>query len=342
MNELQMLQELEAEVRRQKELVEKAGRDCLTGLLTRNGAVEQINKILAEQSHGSFCMLDMDNFKAVNDIYGHIEGDRLLVRFANILKRVAGEHAVLARLGGDEFIIFLKKRMSQKAVKMYAEHVIDAVDKGIVSPGKLVKVTVSMGISMVPQDGCTFEELYGNADKALYYVKNAGKNAVRFYQEPKKKKCNQNITYNSLKSIKLKMKEKEDMAGSYMVDFTSFENIYRFMERNIARDKREIQCVLFTVAGLDAEVTRRDIIKEEMSYLENAITATLRKGDVTTIYSATQMLVLLMDVDRRNAASVVSRIVSEYHRESQNDELRIVYEMEALGTDQLEFSAMNA
>lgn len=336
------VEEKKAEVEYQRSLTEKAGRDPLTGLLTRNGAMQRINAILDQQSYGSFCMLDMDNFKSVNDIYGHMEGDKLLIRFANILKKTAIGNEVIARIGGDEFVIFLQDNMSRHEILLYANKMMRAVQKGIISPGKLVKISVSMGVSLASQDGLTFEELYENADKALYYVKNAGKNAVRFYKEPKKKKNGQRNTCTTLKSIKQKIREREEMAGSYMVDYTSFENIYRFMERNIDRDKREVQCVLFTIDGLDAETTKREVVKEEMSYLEDAITSSLRKGDVSTMYSATQMLVLLMDVDRKNATSVVNRIVTEYHKQSQDERLNIVYEMDALGAEQLEIRAMNA
>lgn len=335
------IEEKKAEVERQKALAEMADKDPLTGLLSRNGAMRKVNALLEKQHYGAFCMLDMDNFKSVNDIYGHIEGDKLLIRFAEVLKKVAGEN-IIGRIGGDEFIIFIREKMSHQEIQRYAERIIEAVQTKIISPGKLVKISVSMGIAIVPNDGCSFDELYGNADKALYYVKNAGKNAVRFYKEPTKNKQNQKLTYADLKTIKHKVKEREEMVGSYMVDFTSFENIYRFMERNIDRDKRDVQCVLFTVAGLDAEETEREIIKEEMLYMEEAITSSLRKGDVSTIYSATQMLILLMDVDRKNATSVVNRIVSEYHKRSQDDSLTIVYEMEALGADAMEIRAMNA
>lgn len=176
-----------AEMRRQRFLVELSKYDSLTGALKREDAMRQINMHLSKYRTGAFLILDMDNFKAVNDTYGHIEGDKLLVKFARVLKEESGSDAVVARLGGDEFIVFFTKKMAKAEVKRSASGIVKKVEREILSPGRLVRVTVSVGIAVAPDDGMNFEELYSKADKALYYVKNEGKNDYHFFGEHGKK-----------------------------------------------------------------------------------------------------------------------------------------------------------
>ena len=117
---------------------------------------------------------------------------------------------------------------------------------------------------------------------------------------------------DKLKSLKkIKLREKK-MEGSFVVEYNNFEKIYRFMERNIARDKREVQCVLFTVEEPEDRVVTSFEMQRQMEILEKAVTMSLRKGDVTTNYSTCQMLTLLMDVNKTNATMVINRILEKY------------------------------
>lgn len=327
------LKEMTRQVELQKQQIAMARRDPLTGLRNRAGVAEQINEILKKNNQGTFFIMDMDNFKGVNDTYGHIEGDRVLIRFAQALRKVRDKDDIVARLGGDEFIIFSQADMTRTQIKEKAQQIIRHVERDLVTPGRLIRVTVSMGIAVAPKNGVTFEALYSNADKALYYVKNDGKNAFRFFDETEKDRRRCDIPKASLQEITARLREKK-MEGSFVVEYGNFEKIYRFMERNLAREQREVQCVLFTLKEDDDKLMDSFSLQRQMEHLQHAVSCSLRKGDVTTNYSSTQLLALLMDVNKQNATLVINRILEKYKKEAGEDAMEILCDADQLRPEQ--------
>ena len=324
------LQEMAKTVEKQQEMIAMARRDPLTGLRNRDGVSEQVNALLQQACEGTFFIMDMDNFKSVNDTYGHIEGDRVLVRFAGALRKSIDAEDIVARLGGDEFVVFSPGYKDKYEVKAKAQRIIRQIERALVTPGRLLRVTVSMGIARAPRSGVTYEALYGNADKALYAMKSDGKNGYKFYEdlgEAGSNAVNSSRLQISLAEITTRLREKK-MEGSFVVEYSNFEKIYRFMERNLIREKREVQCVLFT---LDDDMEADDIaLQRQLEHLQHAVTTSLRKGDVTTNYSSSQVLALLMDVNKENAEMVINRILAKYRMESGEDAMKITYDAEQL------------
>lgn len=324
------LQEMAKTVEQQQEMIAMARRDPLTGLRNRDGVSEQVNALLQQASEGTFFIMDMDNFKSVNDTYGHIEGDRVLVRFSGALEKAVDGNDIVARLGGDEFVVFSPDYMDKYEVKAKAQRIVRQIERALVAPGRLLRVTVSMGIARAPHDGVTYEALYGNADQALYAMKSDGKNGFRFFEDIKEagsKAANSTRSQISLLEITTRLREKK-MEGSFVVEYSNFEKIYRFMERNLIREKRDVQCVLFTI---DEDMEADDIsLQRQMEHLQHAVTTSLRKGDVTTNYSSSQVLALLMDVNKENAEMVINRILAKYRKESGEDAMKITYDAEQL------------
>lgn len=222
----------------------------------------------------------------------------------------------------------------KNALKRKAQQIIRQIERGLVTPGRLLRVTVSIGIARAPLDGITYEALYSNADKALYFTKNGGKNGYQFFEDIEKTaECRTGSarSNSSLKEITNKLRERK-MEGSFEVEYSNFEKIYRFMERNLIRENREVQCVLFTIVDdLEADET---ILQRQLEHLQHAVTSSLRKGDVTTRYSSSQVLALLMDVNRQNADMVVNRILGRYRMESGNEAVKIVYDIQQLRASQ--------
>ena len=166
------------------EMRDMAKRDPLTKLLNRGFSEEFINEYLSERrNRGALLMFDMDNFKDVNDQYGHIAGDELLIEFANILKGLTRQDDIVCRLGGDEFVIFLKDVSSHAVIVEKVEQLIITLENRIEKPENGGSITVSTGIAVAPDDGRSFSQLYQNADKALYYVKMNNKGSYHFYSE---------------------------------------------------------------------------------------------------------------------------------------------------------------
>ncbi|MFX3635955.1 MAG: diguanylate cyclase domain-containing protein [Candidatus Pristimantibacillus sp.] len=158
--------------------------DSLTGLKNRAAFDETLETILAaNKGMTALLMIDLDNFKQVNDSLGHDKGDQLLQGVADIMRSVAGKSDIVFRLGGDEFVIVMPLTNKQ-AVARTAHLIITAVESAVAQEAELTKdISVSIGISFAPEHGIDQDSLCKKADMALYLSKESGKNQYQFYAE---------------------------------------------------------------------------------------------------------------------------------------------------------------
>ena len=163
------------------ELEKRAQVDQLTELLNKSTTQELVEMRISagnrSDKHGALIMIDVDNFKIVNDQYGHAMGDRVLSEIGRIIRNSFRGADVAGRVGGDEFMVYAMDIDSPEAAVHLAERVAAQIGE---IPG-LPDVTLSVGIALFPLHGKTFEELYRAADTALYQVKKGGKSACRLY-----------------------------------------------------------------------------------------------------------------------------------------------------------------
>jgi diguanylate cyclase (GGDEF)-like protein len=163
---------------------QQANNDVLTGLYNRRFLEDYARKLFAiagrrEQPVGVM-MLDLDNFKSFNDIYGHEVGDRILRQFAKTVTSAMRETNLAARYGGEEFVIVLPDT-SAKSCTLVAERIRKAVSSMVMPSNMdqpLPRLTVSIGVAAFPSHGQTLEEVIQASDKALYESKRAGRNRV--------------------------------------------------------------------------------------------------------------------------------------------------------------------
>ena len=171
---------------KQNEIVLKKqiGRDPLTNAYNRGAAIEKINELLKNPSTqtGAFLIMDVDNFKAVNDSLGHLMGDQVLVEVTKIIRHHVHQEDIVCRLGGDEFVVFMVN-IPEHVISRNVHALLKKLEKTYEMDGKKEKISASIGIAVAPKDGQDFEELYEKADKALYRVKKTGKNKCGFYEE---------------------------------------------------------------------------------------------------------------------------------------------------------------
>lgn len=153
-----------------------AKKDALTGLWNRKHFEDSVKSYLqSTDGAGAFIMLDVDNFKQVNDTYGHLAGDELLTRFAETITLISEPGDLIGRLGGDEFAIFSKNIKTREAAWERSSQIIARVDermKDFADDG----ISTSVGISIVREPKPEYRVLYKRADNALYSAKNKGKN----------------------------------------------------------------------------------------------------------------------------------------------------------------------
>lgn len=183
---LWVYEDITQERRAAQQLMTLAERDSLTGLYNRHRFQEELARIVDEsqRAHSVSALLffDLDEFKAINDHFGHGAGDALLTRVANEVSRVVRRHEGLFRLGGDEFAIILPASDQQQA-SILANRVVNAISR-ITLPykGKSLHISSSLGIALYPEHAQDTEQLVAFADAAMYQAKQAGKNTWRVYR----------------------------------------------------------------------------------------------------------------------------------------------------------------
>lgn len=169
----------------QKELEKLAFYDPLTGLPNRRFFVDLLGFGLAKAKRSgakaAVLMLDMDNFKRVNDLLGHTGGDLLLQQQAQRIRSAVREQDAVSRMGGDEFTIMLSPVREISEVTTLAKRVLDALNTPVTIGNHTVEVGASIGVALYPNDGEKTEDLIRNADMALYEAKSAGRNRVNFF-----------------------------------------------------------------------------------------------------------------------------------------------------------------
>lgn len=178
---------VDREYKDKEDLRMRACTDSLTGLLNKGAFQEELNRMITNGQLGkrvefhAIYVMDIDNFKGINDNYGHLFGDYVLEEYANQIKEVFNEQAVIGRIGGDEFAVIVKGIFGRDEAEKYAKKLNKKVWE--LALDQNAHITTSIGIAIYPTDGREGKDIFQAADTALYNVKNHGKNGYAFYNE---------------------------------------------------------------------------------------------------------------------------------------------------------------
>lgn len=181
---LGILKDTEEEKQRVSALRTTAMLDPLTQVLNKSATRDEIAMRLGmssaqSESHNAFLLYDIDNFKQVNDTHGHMVGDEVLVKVANTLKESFRVSDQVGRIGGDEFVVYMKEFADPDDVTRRVSDSMIGLHKICLPDGS--PITMSVGAAIAPKDGRTYEELYRNADRAMYVAKREGRDTWHFY-----------------------------------------------------------------------------------------------------------------------------------------------------------------
>ena len=299
--------------------------DPMTGLLNKVNVQKTLGE-LSRHASGTLMMIDLDSFKLVNDLYGHAMGDRILIRFSEIIKSVIRASDVAGRMGGDEFIVFCKDIRDEHIIADKARQ----INEGIVAAAKEfmgedfgIPLGASVGAVCVPDEGTEFTELYQKADKALYWVKQNGKHGCEFYhgdfaaeEESKTKEAG-----TSIEGIRMILEERNRQKGAYALSTEQFLCVYRYAVRTLENYHKPLGLVLFSLRPVSDAVGQ-----EAVDSFGDVLGQSLRRSDAYSKNGKTQYLALLTEADRDNRGVILNRVLENWSNTAESRQLVVTYE----------------
>lgn len=204
------IQDIDKQVRERERLTRIAKTDTLTGLMNRSAIMERIDDAVEHNCPSALLMLDIDNFKEINEVYGHWFGDYILRAVADVAKNNAVPGSSIGRIGNDEFLLLFPTD-ERDAVAKAAEEILKGC--GAVSKKQNLenKLTFSIGIARFPRAGQDRELLFDRADRALFAVKNDGRGGYAFYLEVEKDKLKRSRKDKEPESICQKLTSTDEL-----------------------------------------------------------------------------------------------------------------------------------
>ncbi|MBQ4282455.1 MAG: GGDEF domain-containing protein [Lachnospira sp.] len=236
-----------------------AARDSATGLMNKRAIMEYAAYKIEEGKVGNLALMviDIDNFKNINDEYGHLFGDRVIYKVAETIKKIVSAGGTVARFGGDEFVVLLEKFDKDKQISIL-KTIYSGLGMLFLGEEKSPNVTISVGVSNYPQDGTSYEELFRKADKALYVAKANGKNNYVVYDEDEHGKIEIMSDASRLKGLK--------SVSSRVKRSTLYSDIILMLsdkDKDGIVPAMEKVCELYDVAGMCV------FVGEELSYYQS-------------------------------------------------------------------------
>ena len=284
--------------------------DFLTGLPMRN-AGEKLAARLMEEHDGCLIFMDMDNLKQINDIYGHKAGDRALKVFGSILASQKAD-AAARRLGGDEFLLFVPD-ISRDASAQLVKNIFAQFQAAKESDLEIRGAAMSAGLCMTHR-GQAFADCYVKADKALYYVKQNGKENFFFYQQMEQENLAQGGTSKDLATVAKALQESGTYSGALDLDYRDFAKLYAYMNQLSQRYAYHCYLVMVTMSTTPDAVMYIENIEQALSCMEQAIRRKIRAVDICTRNSSMQYLIILFESEEKQIPPIMERIFAQYYR----------------------------
>ena len=187
-----------------------ANHDPLTELPNRRKFMDQLKNELKKGNEGAVLLLDLDNFKDINDTLGHVYGDKVLKKISKKLIELESKKIFVSRFGGDEFLILIKGETEIEKVNEYITEITEHLEKPLYVFNNELHIEFSMGVTLYPQDSNDMNDLITYADTAMYRVKQKGKSHYMYFNHNMTKKLNEkkrikNILRDALKSGAFKL-----------------------------------------------------------------------------------------------------------------------------------------
>ncbi len=292
-------------------LTESATIDKLTGLLNKASGIEKITDMCSRLS-GALTILDLDNFKLVNDLFGHEMGDNVLMAFADILRSNTRNADLVCRIGGDEFLAFLTGMEEEDAACLLTSRLNEQLAEmaiRLMGADHGIPLGISAGAVMVPEYGRVYEDLFGLADESLYKAKENGKHCCHVYSGEKASEEDGLSASGEMERISKILEERNEGREALVLGIESFSAVYHFLVRFNKKYGCKAMKVLFLLSAKSGSGAPLENI---MNAFGELLKKNLSRSDLVLKNKASQYLVVLSMLDETNADGVVNRIIEEW------------------------------
>lgn len=302
--------------------------DAMTGLYNKFATEKLIGERIKEKS-GVFAVVDLDSFKLVNDLYGHNMGDRVLVRFAELIRSVVREGDIVGRIGGDEFVIFFEHLTDSAAIAektRYLNTQILRSAKEYMGEDMNIPLGCSAGATYVTGRSTGYADVFQKADAALYRAKQGDKHGYCMYEEYASALEGQNEA-GGFSDIRVLYGERNPKSGAYIADPDTFRGIFRFLNRMASNYPWHIQMVLFSFSA-----DREEAIPKALDAFIEQSAGMLRSSDIFVKHGADRVLLLLLKSQDDRYQVPLDRIMQAWQSTGVK-EVAVSYETESLLSD---------
>lgn len=298
--------------------------DLITGLLSRKEGEKKI-KAAMEEAPGCLAFIDLDNLKPINDTFGHSAGDHALKVVSEVLG-IHGQEAVISRIGGDEFLFYMCDVDEGKAT-FIINCIMDTFRSKRETDKVLSFASLSIGLCLSTPDS-DYSDVYQKADKALYFIKQNGKDAYFFYHQAFVN-SQQRPSVNLAKLVE-SIRKQGFYTGALGVEYREFTHLYEFISNMAERYEQNLQLIMITLEHEQDSAlgnAAADLLENAMSCMNSAIRNSLRNVDVCTRFSNQQFLVIVTNAKEEHISLIVNRILDYYHNLFKEPEIQIRYEV---------------
>ena len=312
-------------------LTEEATVDKLTGFLNKASGTEKISELCSTKS-GALMIVDLDNFKLVNDLYGHDMGDRVLVSFAGIVKLNIRSDDVVSRIGGDEFMAFFDDLTQEEDVASLTERLNEQLMKEadfLMGKDHGIPLGISIGAVFTSGNAKDYQILFQYADNALYEVKRNGKHGYYIYDPDISDGSREYDLDSELSRIIQIVSERGEGKGALILGQEIFTWNYRFIERFLERCGGVATRVLFSLSSDEKGVMFSEMVLEFGNVLKNM----LGKSDIILRWQHNMYFVVLPLRSEEETSEMIDRIMEEWESKAYPGRVSIDYSMAAIKKD---------
>ena len=320
----QRIQNTLSSVKTIENLTEEVAVDKLTGLLNKAAGTERIAK-LCETKTGALVVFDLDNFKLVNDLFGHDMGDRVLKAFSEVARRSMRTEDVMARIGGDEFMAFcfyMSDEMSVKALTRRLSEQFLFETTRLMGEESNVPLGLSAGVVMVPEHGRAYETLFSLADSTLYQAKKNGKHGCSVYHsEAATEISHEEDIGNELARVMKIVGERNESGGALFLGLDHFSSVYRFVDRFGKRYGGRNAKLMFALSEKEDDEAGGQTLKDAAEQFGLCLQDTLSRSDIILQSKPNQFFLLLPELTEEDFPDLLQRIMKAWEATGHHDKI---------------------